>query len=43
MHYTDLLLRLALHDERVMTDVLDGADTESPGLDPVSIREREVA
>ena len=43
MDCTDLLLRLSLHDERVMTDLLDGADTQSQRLDPVSIREREVA
>jgi 4-carboxymuconolactone decarboxylase len=33
--YTDLLRRLALHDEKVAAEVLGGADTRSTGLDPV--------
>ena len=35
MDYTDLLRRLALHDEKVAAEVLGGADTRSTGLDPV--------
>ena len=35
MDYTDLLRRLALHDEKVVIDVLGGAGAPSPGLDPI--------
>jgi alkylhydroperoxidase/carboxymuconolactone decarboxylase family protein YurZ len=35
LDYTDLLRRLALHDEKVVIDVLGGAGAPSPGLDPI--------
>ena len=35
MDYTDLLRRLALHDEKVAAEVLGGADTRSTGLEPI--------
>jgi alkylhydroperoxidase/carboxymuconolactone decarboxylase family protein YurZ len=35
LDYTDLLHRLALHDEKVVADVLGGAGTPSPGVDPI--------
>jgi len=33
--YTTVLRRLSLHDDRVVADVLGGADTQSAGLDPI--------
>jgi hypothetical protein len=35
LDYTVLLRRLSLHDEQVVTEVLGGAGTQSPGLDPI--------
>jgi 4-carboxymuconolactone decarboxylase len=35
LDYTVLLRRLSLHDEQVMTEVLGGTCTQSPGLDPI--------
>ena len=35
LDYTDLLRRLSLHDERVVTKVLGCASTPDPGLDPI--------
>ena len=34
LDYTAVLRRLSVHDDRVATDVLGGADTRSAGLDP---------
>ena len=35
MDYTDLLHRLCLHDEKVVAEVLGGAGTPCPGVDPI--------
>lgn len=35
LDYTAVLRRLSLHDDRVVADVLGGADTQSAGLDPI--------
>ena len=35
LDYTVLLRRLSLHDEQVMTEVIGGTCTQSPGLDPI--------
>ncbi|TCN31676.1 carboxymuconolactone decarboxylase family protein [Kribbella orskensis] len=35
MDYTAVLRRLSLHDDRVVAEVLGGADPQSAGLDPI--------
>ncbi|MFC5266072.1 carboxymuconolactone decarboxylase family protein [Kribbella qitaiheensis] len=35
LDYTAVLRRLSLHDDRVVADVLGGADTQPAGLDPI--------
>lgn len=35
MDYTTVLRRLSLHDDRVVADVLGGADVQPAGVDPI--------